>query len=89
MKRMLRDKAHFGIIEGLLTTLLGEKITIKEMLESESNPEEEYSKQNRVDVPAEGKDGELYLIEVQNYSDIAYFQWMLFGTSQLVTQYLR
>lgn len=88
MKRLLRDKANFGIIEGLLTTLLGEKIKIKEMLESESNSESEYSKQNRVDVLAEGENGELYLIEVQNNNDIAYFQRMLFGTSQLVTQYL-
>ena len=36
-KRMLRDKANFGVIEGLLTVLLGEKITIDQILESESN----------------------------------------------------
>lgn len=37
MKRMLRDKANFAVLEGLLTVLLGEKITIIELLESESN----------------------------------------------------
>ena len=88
MKRLLRDKANFGIIEGLLTTLLEEPIKIKEMLESESNQEDEYSKQNRVDVLAEGGNGELYLIEVQKSNEYAYFHRMLFGTSQLVTQYL-
>ena len=36
-KRMLRDKANFGVLEGLLTVLLGEKITIDQILESESN----------------------------------------------------
>lgn len=37
MKRMLRNKASFGVLEGLLTTLLDEKISIVRMLESESN----------------------------------------------------
>ena len=36
MKRLLRQKANFGILEGLLTTLLGMKIKIRQMLESES-----------------------------------------------------
>lgn len=34
---MLRDKANFGVLEGLLTVLLERKITILEILESESN----------------------------------------------------
>ena len=29
MKRLLRNKANFAVLEGLLTTLLGEKITIR------------------------------------------------------------
>lgn len=37
MKRMLRNKANFAVLEGLLTVLLGEKITIIELLESEAN----------------------------------------------------
>ena len=36
-KRILRDKANFGVLEGLLTVLLKEKITISQILESESN----------------------------------------------------
>ena len=35
VKRMLRDKANFAVLEGLVTVLLGEKITISELLESE------------------------------------------------------
>ena len=31
MKRLLRDKANFMVLEGLLTTLLNEKITIKNL----------------------------------------------------------
>ena len=37
MKRLLRNKANFAVLEGLLTTLLCEKITIQRLLESESN----------------------------------------------------
>ena len=49
MKRLLRNKANFGVLEGLLTTLLDEKITISQLLESESNQEDEFDKYNRVD----------------------------------------
>lgn len=34
VKRMLRDKANFAVLEGLVTVLLGEKIVITELLES-------------------------------------------------------
>lgn len=88
MKRLLRDKANFGVLEGLITTLLGHPIRILKLLESESNREDEDDKQNRVDVLAEDADGALYLIEVQNETEFAYFQRMLFGTSKLVTEYI-
>ena len=88
MKRLLRDKANFSVLEGLLTTLLNEKITINKLLESESNQEDEYDKQNRVDLLAENDKGELFIIEVQNNTEYAYFQRMLFGTSKLITEYI-
>ena len=88
MKRLLRNKANFSVLEGLLTTLLGEKIIIQRLLESESNQEDEYDKYNRVDMLAENSKGELVLIEVQNNNEYAYFQRMLFGTSKLVTEYI-
>ena len=88
MKRLLRNKANFDVLEGLLTTLLGEKITIQRLLESESNQEDEFDKCNRVDMLAEDSKGDLLLIEVQNNNEYAYFQRMLFGTSKLVTEYI-
>ncbi|WP_299991499.1 Rpn family recombination-promoting nuclease/putative transposase [uncultured Bacteroides sp.] len=88
MKRLLRNKANFGVLEGFLTTLLKEKITIQKLLESESNQEDEFDKYNRVDMLAENSYGELFLIEVQNNSEYAYFQRMLFGASKLVTEYI-
>lgn len=88
MKRLLRNKANYVVLEGLLTTLLEEKVTIQKLLESESNQEDEFDKYNRVDMLAENSKGELVLIEVQNNNEYAYFQRMLFGASKLVTEYI-
>ncbi|MDR1004549.1 MAG: Rpn family recombination-promoting nuclease/putative transposase, partial [Prevotellaceae bacterium] len=88
MKRLLRNKANAVVLEGLLTTLLGEKITIQKFLESESNQEEEFDKYNRVDILTEDSHGRLAIIEIQNNNEYAYFQRVLFGTSKLVTEYV-
>ena len=88
MKRLLRNKANFAVLEGLMTTLLNEKITIVKLLESESNQESEFDKYNRVDLLAEDSQGRLILFEIQNNNEYAYFQRMLFGTSKLVTEYI-
>lgn len=88
IKRLLCDKANFGVLEGFLTTLLDEPIHISRLLESEGNQEREDAKTNRVDLLAENDRGELFLIEVQNNNEYAYFQRMLFGTSKLVTEYI-
>lgn len=82
---MLRNKANFVVLEGFLSTLLGEKITICHLLESEGNQEDEYDKYNRVDLLAEDFRQELILIEVQNNNEYTYFQPMLFGASKLIT----
>ena len=51
-KRLLRDKANYAVLEGLVTVLLNEKITIVELLESESNQDTLSDKFNRVDIKA-------------------------------------
>ena len=88
LKRLLRDKANFDVLEGFLTTLLEQSIKIHRLLESEGNKDRDDSKMNRVDILAENDKGELLLIEVQGESEFAYFQRILFGTSKLVTEYI-
>ena len=88
LKRLLRDKANFDVLEGFLSTLLNTDIKIHKLLESESNKDRDDSKQNRVDILAEDTSGELLLIEVQGESEYAYFQRILFGASKLVTEYI-
>ena len=46
-KRLLRNKANYAVLEGLVTVLLGEKISIIEILESESNQSSASDKFNR------------------------------------------
>lgn len=89
MKRLLRNKANFTILEGFLSELLKEKIVISNLLESESNQEKVTSKFNRVDILAENSKGELVLIEVQNGKELDYFQRMLFGVSKLITEHIQ
>ena len=88
LKRLLRDKANFGVLEGFLTTLLETTVKIHRLLESEGNQDREDSKYNRVDLLAENAEGELLLIEVQGEPEFAFFQRMLFGASKLVTEYI-
>ena len=89
MKKMLRHKANFGILEGFLSELLGEEIEIKQILDSESNKESEDDKFNRVDVLVENSKGELVIIEVQNSKEYDYFHRMLYGTSKAITEHIK
>ena len=88
LKRLLRDKANFDVLEGFISTLLERDVRIKKLLESEGNMEREESKYNRVDLLCEDEHGDLLLIEVQGESEFAYFQRILFGTSKLVSEYI-
>ncbi|MCF0202387.1 MAG: PD-(D/E)XK nuclease family transposase [Bacteroidaceae bacterium] len=84
MKKLLRDKANFVVLEGFISTLLEKDIRISHIIESESNRDGADDKQDRVDVAAEDEKGVKYIIEVQAESEVSYFQRILFGTSEFV-----
>ena len=88
MKRLLRNKTNHAVLEGLLYSLMGRKMTIKRFLESEGNQEDFLDKYNRVDMLAEDEDGELIIIEIQNSHEITYFHRMLYGVSKAITEYI-
>ena len=50
LKRLLRNKANFVVLEGFLSELLREDVTIEHFLESECNKENAHDKSNRVDI---------------------------------------
>jgi predicted transposase/invertase (TIGR01784 family) len=89
MKRLLRSKANFGILEGFLSELLKQDIKIINLLESESNKEDKDGKLNRVDLLAKLTTGEIVLIEVQVNTETDYFLRMLFGVSKIVVEHLK
>ena len=88
MKRLLRNKANYVVLEGFLSSLLGKKFKIHRFKESESNQEDEDDKYNRVDILAESEDGQLCIIEVQNSREQTYFHRMLYGVSKAITEYI-
>ena len=88
MKRLLRQKANYEVLEGFLSELLHRKIIIKHIGESESNPADKDDKTNRVDIFVEADDRELVIIELQYNDQIDYFQRMLFGVSKTVTEHI-
>jgi hypothetical protein len=88
MKRLLRDKANYVIVEGLLTALLDRPIHIKTLLESEGNKEYSEDKFNRVDLLAENDEGELMIFEIQNDRELDYFHRMTYGVSKAITEYI-
>ena len=89
MKRLLRNKANFDILEGFLSELLHEDFKIKQILESEGNKETEDDKHNRVDILVENSKDELVIVEVQNSKEYDYFHRMLYGTSKAITEHIK
>ncbi|MDX1907794.1 MAG: Rpn family recombination-promoting nuclease/putative transposase [Bacteroidia bacterium] len=89
MKKMLRHKANFDILEGFLSELLGEAVTIRQILESESNKEVENDKFNRVDILIENEKRELIIIEIQNSMEYDYFHRILYGASKVITEHIK
>jgi predicted transposase/invertase (TIGR01784 family) len=88
MKKLLRQKSNFKILEGFLSELLGRDIFINKILEGESNQDTFDDKQTRIDILAEDTKGELMLIEVQYQFEIDYLLRMLYDTSKNVVDYL-
>jgi len=88
MKRLLRQKANFTVLEGFLSVLLDEKIKIINIKESESNKSSVDDKFNRVDILVENSFGELLIIEMQNNEEVDYFLRMLYGVSKAITEHI-
>lgn len=85
IKRLLRQKANYEVLEGFLTVLLRRQITIINIPESSGNKTEPDDKVNAVDILCENEHKELILIELQYNSETSYFHRMLFGVSKTIT----
>lgn len=88
MKRLLRQKSNFGILEGFLSELIKQDIKIQEIIDSESNKISEDDKYNRVDILVKSSNDELMLIEIQNEREHDYFHRMNYGQAKLTTEHI-
>jgi predicted transposase/invertase (TIGR01784 family) len=88
IKRLLRSKANFGILEGFLSELLKEDITILEVLESESNKDYRIDKFNRVDLKVRNHKQETIIIEIQYDREYDYLQRIFYGVSKTAIEHL-
>jgi len=88
IKRLLRNKADYFVLEGFLSELLKENITIENILESEGNQKLNKDKFNRVDMLVKNSKGELVIIEIQNEQEYDYFHRMSYGASKTLTEYI-
>ena len=88
IKRLLRQKANFGVLNGFLTVMLREEVKILEILESESNQESADDKFNRVDIKALNSKGEIIIVEIQNTREVHYLERILYGVAKAITEHI-
>jgi len=88
VKKLLRNKANFVVLEGFLSELLFDDIKIEKILESEGNQETDDDKYNRVDILTQNSKNELIIVEIQNNYEIDYFQRMAYGAAKALTENL-
>ncbi len=60
-----------------------------EILESESNKDTRYDKNNQVDIKVKNSNDEILIIEIQYSRELDYLQRMLYATSTVVTEHIR
>ena len=89
IKRLLRSKANFGILEGFLSELLKEDIVILDVLESESNKDNKIDKFNRVDLKVRNSQQEIIIIEIQYDREYDYLQRIFYGVSKTAIEYMQ
>ena len=88
IKRLLRQKANFGVLNGFLTVMLREEVKILEILESEGNQESADDKFNRVDIKALNSKDEIIIVEIQNTREVHYLERILYGVAKAITEHI-
>lgn len=83
VKRLLRNKANFGVLEGFLTVLLGESVEIVEMSEHENDPSQKADDLlYRIVFLARNSKNETLLFEIQNMRKLYYLERLLYAVEK-------
>ncbi|MDR2233686.1 MAG: Rpn family recombination-promoting nuclease/putative transposase, partial [Tannerella sp.] len=88
LKRILRHKPDYKVLEGFLSVILKEDIRIISISESEANQEHPGDKFNRVDIFVENSRGEFVIIEIQSSYEVDYYFRMLYGVSKTIAEHI-
>ncbi len=88
VKRLLRDKANFDVLEGLLTVLLDRQICITNILENENNQRSYYEKFNRVNIVVRDNNGEIAVVELLVTRELHFREHLLYGFAKSIAGYI-
>ncbi|MDR1459959.1 MAG: Rpn family recombination-promoting nuclease/putative transposase [Bacteroidales bacterium] len=88
IKRLLKDKGNFEIVEGFISELLGRKVRITDVPENEDDKSPFKNKPNSLDVMVEDEEGEIMLIQLRFLMNIDQlnFQQMVYEVSKGVIE---
>ena len=87
VKRMLRDKANFAVLEGLITVLTGEVVKIENLFGGVGSRDLADDKFNRVDIKAKNVKGEIILVEMRITRELYYRQRIVLGVPKALTEH--
>jgi hypothetical protein len=88
IKRLLRNKANYKVLEGFLSELLRDNISILDIGEKEDTDSIERMF-NYADIIVKSKYNETFLIELQNISEADYLMRMEYGKSRTINNYIQ
>ena len=88
IKRLLRSKANFGILEGFLSELLKEQITILDVLESKRYHDCRVHEFNCIDLKVRNQKQEIIIIEIQYDREYDYLQRIFYGVSKAAIEHM-
>ena len=88
IKRLLRSKANFGILEGFLSELLKEDITILDIQDSERYQGCRTHNINCIDLKVRNHKQEIIIIEIQYDREYDYLQRIFYGVSKTAIEHI-
>jgi hypothetical protein len=86
LKRLLRNKANYEVLEGFLSELLRNNVSVKKIGKSESSKEHAADMYDKVDILVKDESNEVMLIELLFTQGIDYLLRMTCGTGETITK---
>lgn len=87
-KRMLRDKANFCVLEGLITVLLGEEVHIENLLPSAIINDVHYDRFPALRIEATNSKDEKIIVEIQITRELYYLECLCYGVPHSITEHI-